>query len=103
MHAANQPRVAGQDDSGTGGGQLSPRPVSRRDEIRDQRGRASTLIKAQRGRLTAGVRPNWRLQANALVAPVPGELLFRVTTGHVTLLRPKRPADAPLCSSSQCH
>jgi hypothetical protein len=24
---------------------------------------------------------------------------FRVTTGHVTL-RPKRPADAPLCSSS---
>jgi hypothetical protein len=32
---------------------------------------------------------------------VPGELLFRVTTGHVTLLRPKRPAHAPLCSSSQ--
>ena len=27
--------------------------------------------------------------------PVPGELLFRVTTVHVTLLRPKRPADAP--------
>jgi hypothetical protein len=27
--------------------------------------------------------------------PVPGELLFRVTAGHVTLLRPKRPADAP--------
>ena len=26
---------------------------------------------------------------------VPGELLFRVTTGHVTLLRPKRLADAP--------
>ena len=26
---------------------------------------------------------------------VPGELLFRVTTGHVTLLRAKRPADAP--------
>ena len=25
---------------------------------------------------------------------VPGELLFRVTTGHVTLLPPKRPADA---------
>jgi 2-polyprenyl-3-methyl-5-hydroxy-6-metoxy-1,4-benzoquinol methylase len=25
---------------------------------------------------------------------VPGELLFRVTTGHVTLLRPKRPVDA---------
>ena len=32
---------------------------------------------------------------------VPGELLFRVATGHVTLLRPKRSADAPLCSSSQ--
>jgi hypothetical protein len=28
---------------------------------------------------------------------VPGELLFRVTSGHVTLLRAKRPADAPLC------
>ncbi len=38
-----------------------------------------------------------------LPRPVPGELLFRVTTGHVTLLRPKRPADAPLCSSSQCR
>jgi hypothetical protein len=31
--------------------------------------------------------------------PVPGELLFRPGTGHVTLLRAKRPADAPLCSS----
>jgi hypothetical protein len=30
-------------------------------------------------------------------------LLFQVTTGHVTLLRPKRPADVPLCSSSQCR
>jgi hypothetical protein len=30
---------------------------------------------------------------------VPGELLFRVSTRHVTLLRSKRPADAPLCSS----
>jgi imidazolonepropionase-like amidohydrolase len=35
--------------------------------------------------------------------PVPGELLFRVITGHVTLLRAKCPADAPLCSSSQCR
>jgi hypothetical protein len=34
---------------------------------------------------------------------VPGELLFRLATGHVTLLRAKRPADAPLCSSSQCR
>jgi hypothetical protein len=37
------------------------------------------------------------------VQRVPGELLFRATTGHVTLLRPKRPADAPLYSSSQCR
>ncbi len=35
--------------------------------------------------------------------PVPGELLFRVTTGHVTLLRPKHPADTHLGSSSQCR
>ena len=28
--------------------------------------------------------------------PVPGELLFRVTTGHVTLLRPKLPGDMRL-------
>ena len=35
-----------------------------------------------------------RLESFQLKA-VPGELLFRVTTGHVTLLRPKRPADAP--------
>jgi hypothetical protein len=34
---------------------------------------------------------------------VPGELLFRATTEHVALLRPKRPADAPLCSCSQCR
>jgi hypothetical protein len=36
--------------------------------------------------------------------PVPGELLFGVTTGHVALLRPKRPnarLNAHLCSSSQ--
>jgi quercetin dioxygenase-like cupin family protein len=35
--------------------------------------------------------------------PVRGELLFRVTTGHATLLRAKCPADAPLCSASQCR
>jgi hypothetical protein len=34
---------------------------------------------------------------------VPGELLSRATKGHVTLLLPKRPANAPLCLSSQCH
>ena len=33
------------------------------------------------------------------LSAVPGELLFRVTTGQVTLLR----SDAPLCSSSQCR
>jgi hypothetical protein len=31
----------------------------------------------------------------AWCTPVPGELLFRVTTGHITLLRAKRSADAP--------
>ena len=33
------------------------------------------------------------------VLAVTGELLCRVTTGNVTLLRAKRPADAPLCST----
>ena len=61
MHAANQACVAGQDDGGTGGGQLA----GTRFEISAPR----FDLKARRGRLTAGVRPNWRLQANALVDP----------------------------------
>jgi hypothetical protein len=62
MYAANHACVAGQDDGGTGGGQLSPLPVSRRDEIRDQRGRASNLklsgVGSQPGlELTGDFRP----------------------------------------------
>jgi hypothetical protein len=43
------------------------------------------------------------LRSLPLIERVPGELLFRVTTGHVTLLRPKHPADTHLGSSSQCR
>jgi len=39
----------------------------------------------------------------AIYIPVPGELLFRVTTGHVTLYVLNARVDAPLCSSCQCR
>jgi hypothetical protein len=45
---------------------------------------------------------DWSYLRPGLELPV-ANCYFRVTTGLVTLLRPKRPADAPLCSSSQCR